>query len=467
MTDAAARLRATEPATWRDTASAWRSWASAAGRWAAELRSHAARLAAIWTGSAAAAVTTRLIRLIHRLTVFRLGCWAADQALSEFAADLARGRAMLAAAGESGVARQAILSLVARSDAATCERLNEQADTTTAEVGSTPPCTATPAEVQRWWQTLSPAQRREMLATRPGWVGAADGVPAGVRDLANRLTLEEAPGLDRLKERLDDGRWPRPYLMQLDTAQDGRAVVALGDPDRAGAVLTQVPGMTADLESFGKELARAERIAVRATELTPGASTSAILWLGYDAPDFVDEAANRSRAEAGAAGLRRFQDGLRATHLGEPAHQTLLGHSYGSLVVGEAAAERGLAADDVVFVGSPGVGVDSAAELHGAPAGRVWSSTSYTDVIQWAAVSPKSLVEDLIVGQAVPGGALTAFARPENDLFYGTNPSDPAFGARVFASRPDAGHDGYWNAGSESLDTLAAITTGQGDVIPR
>jgi hypothetical protein len=97
----------------------------------------------------------------------------------------------------------------------------------------------------------------------------------------------------------------------------------------------------------------------------------------------------------------------------------------------------------------------------------VWSSTSRSDVIQWAAVAPRSLVEDLALSQAVPGGALLAFTRPEQDLYFGTNPSDPAFGARVFASEPDAGHLGYWEPGSAALDALAGITVGRDDVIPR
>jgi pimeloyl-ACP methyl ester carboxylesterase len=176
--------------------------------------------------------------------------------------------------------------------------------------------------------------------------------------------------------------------------------------------------MTADLASYGGELTRAERIAVRASELAPESATSTVMWLGYDAPDFVQEAASRSRATAGATGLRQFTEGLRVTHLGPPAHQTVLGHSYGSLVVGSAAAQPGLATDEVVFVGSPGVGVDSAAEL-AVPPDRVWSSTSRSDVIQWAAVSPRSLAEDLALSQAVPGGALLAFTRPEHDLYFG------------------------------------------------
>jgi pimeloyl-ACP methyl ester carboxylesterase len=162
--------------------------------------------------------------------------------------------------------------------------------------------------------------------------------------------------------------------------------------------------------------------------------------------------------------LRRFQEGLRASHLDGTAHQTVLGHSYGSVLVGAAAAQHGLQADDVVFVGSPGVGAGSAGELH---AGRVWSSTSRSDVIQYLPVAPRSLIADVATTAALgPAGALLAFGRPEKDLWFGVNPSDPAFGARVFASRPDGGHLGYWDRGGPALEAITQITVGR-DVTPR
>jgi len=138
----------------------------------------------------------------------------------------------------------------------------------------------------------------------------------------------------------------------------------------------------------------------------------------------------------------------------------VLGHSYGSLVVGSAAATPGLAADGLVFVGSPGVGVDSVHELQ-VPADRVWSTTSRTDVIQYAPVAPSSVVEDMVLSRLVPGaGALLAFGTPEDELWHGRNPSDPAFGARVFAGQADAGHLGYWEPGRPALDALATIALG-------
>ena len=346
-----------------------------------------------------------------------------------------------------------------------------------------PPCTATPVEVRRWWDGLTPAQRRWLTATHPAWLGSLDGVPAGFRDLANRMLLDERRaeldreiaraadtdrcrldglrrGLDELADRLRDEGGPRAYLMDLDLAGEGRVIVALGDPDRADNVLTHVPGMMAGLASHGSELLHAERVAIRATELRPTASTSAVMWLGYDAPDFLGEASRAGQARAGSLDLRRFEDGLRATHDGPPARQTVLGHSYGSLVVGEAAARPGLAADGVIFVASPGVGVASASQLH-VPPGEVWSTTARSDIVRFA-MSPRDLLNDVATAAALPPvlGPALALATPPEQLWFGRDPNDPAFGGHVFASQPDAGHVGYWDRGRPALDAIASIAVG-------
>ncbi|GAA0515182.1 alpha/beta hydrolase [Paractinoplanes deccanensis] len=481
-----ARLRATDPGRWRALALSWRRWAELAGRLAAELTARLVALGRSWTGGAATAASRRLAGLRRRLVLFRSQCWRADQAVSEFAAAVERARRLLASAGPPADVPAAALDAAARADASAAERLGRVAEALHAPAeppgAGRPDCTAPPGEVGRWWAGLPPAQRQWLLATEPGVIAGLDGVPAGERDIANRLLLDDrraeidraiadarGPERDRLRQvrdglaalsdRLAEGDGPRAYLLRLDPAGEGRVVVALGDPDRADNVLTHVPGMTAGLASFGGELSRAERVAVRAAELGPGAASSAVLWLDYDAPDFVGEAASARQAEAAAPVLRRFQEGLRAGHEGPPARQTVLGHSYGSLVVGRAAAGPGLDADSVVFVGSPGVGADSARDLR-VPSGEVWATTARDDVIQWAAVAPGGLGRDLAVAAAVPfAGPWLAFGHPEDDLWFGHNPSDPGFGARVFPSRPE-GHVGYWNPGNPALDTMAAITLG-------
>ena len=474
------RLRVTDPGRWRALALSWRRWAALAGRLVAEFPARLAALAAVWRGAAATAAARRLDRLRRRLVLFRLHCWRADQLVSEFADALERARVLLT--GDPATALSVAAAADARAAAALRGLVTAIHTTAVAPRGDRPACTATPADVRRWWAGLDPGVRQWLLAGEPETLARLDGLPAADRDLANRLLLDEQravtdravaaatgrererwrgirDGLAALADRLADDAGPRAYLLGFDPAGEGRAVVAIGDPDRAGAVLTHVPGMTADLASLGGELARAERVADRAGRLGPATATSAVLWLDYDAPDFVDEAASGRRAEEGAPALRRFQEGLRVAHDGPPGRQTVLGHSYGSLVVGRAAAEPGLEADSVVFVGSPGVGVDAASELR-VPAGQVWSSTARNDVIQWAAVAPGGLVRDIAVTAGVPvAGPWLSFARPERDLWFGHNPSDPGFGARVFGSAPE-GHIGYWERDNPALDTLAAITLG-------
>ena len=85
--------------------------------------------------------------------------------------------------------------------------------------------------------------------------------------------------------------------------------------------------------------------------------------------------------------MRSFQKGVHASHLGPPAHTTVIGHSYGTLVVG-AAASTALAADDVVLVASPGIDVDHVQDLRLAgidPAENrhhVYATASPTDPIR-------------------------------------------------------------------------------------
>ncbi|MET7968002.1 alpha/beta hydrolase [Micromonospora sp. NPDC005305] len=363
-----------------------------------------------------------------------------------------------------------------------------------------PPPGAGPAEVSRWWAGLTPAERRWLVSREPDRVGRLDGLPVAARDQANRLLLTrrraellgrragllgrraglllpfpagplelarlarlaavEAAlrGLDGLGERLAAPGAPRAYLLGLDPAGDGRAVVALGNPDRAGAVLTYVPGMTADLADSPGELGRAARVLDRCAAIDPGTEAAAVLWLDYDAPDFLPEAARGRQAEDAGPALHRFQEGLRASHEGPPARQTVLGHSYGSVVVGTAARDHGLSADALVFVGSPGVGVDRAAELR-MPPGQVWAATAPDDVIRLAR-PPDELARRAVLA-GTPLGPAAALLDPHGDrLWFGEDPGSPGFGGRRFPSGPH-GHAGYWDPGNPALDGMARIVLGR------
>ncbi|MFE3448872.1 alpha/beta hydrolase [Nonomuraea sp. NPDC059194] len=331
------------------------------------------------------------------------------------------------------------------------------------------------ARVSAWWRLLDTSAREQAEKAQPA-LGLLDGLPVTVRDRANRallatektrlaallttvaphLALTWPAALDRVMLQLDHvkvieqglaqgGRNGRPpaYLLSFDLDSLGQAAISFGDPDAADRVVTYVPGMNTRLVSFGEDLNRAAVLWDQAHYFAPGQRIASIAWLGYRAPQ-VDwylpvpgrSVATDGAADKGARTLASLVDGLRATHAPSgKAKLTMLGHSYGSLVTGKAAVLRpGRFADELVFVGSPGVGVWKAEELGVAP-GKVW------------------------VGEAA-GDPVGDFAR------YGNDPGDDSFGARRFYVEDGPfyltfkAHSLYWDDDSESLKNLAHIVNG-------
>ena len=370
----------------------------------------------------------------------------------------------------------------------------------------------TPAEVHDWWESLTPEQQEQVLADYPALAGALDGIPATDRDTANRTVLDqdidqltdrrtalddrqrlildladqgrlpelypdamnptgaamaeldqivdERKGIDKtltgahtIESRLADPSRPPAFLLGYSSAGDGRAIVAVGNPDLSDNVVTYVPGTMSDLPSVAGDLERADIMADDAKRWdTTGHSTSAILWLGYDAPDLFPNAASRSYANDAVDDLQSFQTGLRATHEGAPSHNTMIGHSYGSTTVGFAARDSdGLAANDLIFVGSPGVGVNSAADLHiQGDAGNVWGSTAKNDIIHVTSVPGMSDVK-----------------------FFGEDPSGAGFGGKTFTTSDGKWgipgsvetHSAYWDPHNPSRKNMIYIVTGQPDKV--
>ncbi|MCO8273793.1 alpha/beta hydrolase family protein [Actinoplanes sp. TRM 88003] len=208
-----------------------------------------------------------------------------------------------------------------------------------------------------------------------------------------------------------------------------------GDLTTARRIAVLVPGMSNRLDNFwrGTGSVRRRSPAVQAADLhRAGDGAAVIAWLGYDAPQTWREAAREDRAEAGADSLVRFVTGLVTVR--PDATITLLGHSYGSTVIGRAAGRLPRQVTDIAVFGSPGVGADTAAGL--GTSARVWAGLSTRD---WVRRIP----------------AVRAFG-----LGHGHRPTDPAFGARVFATLDVAGHDHYLEPGTDSLAALARITEG-------
>ncbi len=385
-------------------------------------------------------------------------------------------------AGEIG----AVLAAADRSDQETAKALHALAGAARAGWAGGPVAVPTGVgllQVAQWWAGLSDAQRRWLVAHRPEQIAGLDGVPVAARDRANRDLLDRE--LDRLREavaaspgdgaaraRLDAlsglyhrlaGVQPRADLLRLGAGGDGRAGVSFGDPDLSDNVATYVPGAGSSLDALEGELDRAAALQRAAAAQAPGESTAALMWLGYDAPDGLD-AARDDAAVAARPELTSFQAGLAATHEGDPARLTLIGHSYGSLAVGLAERDGAVVADEIVALGSPGMGVDRAAELRD-PA-HVWASTAPNDIVRFAP-SPGEAVVGVLAGgpgMVALGSVSDAVLGGNADLWHGTDPSAAEFGARVFPSEAGAdpvdAHASYFDPAGPALRTLAAIVNG-------
>ena len=258
------------------------------------------------------------------------------------------------------------------------------------------PHTRVPAEVADWWAGLSEAQQRSVISMSPGPVGALDGVPAWARDRANRLVLDRAlhdprtPADEAVTARAVADRVAREeaagqtvQVQLLDLAGD-RVALSLGDLDTADEVAVLVPGVgNTPEDDLGRLAGNARDIAAASREASHGTSLATVVWLGYRTPDTVLTGTMRFAAEDGGPALAHSLDGLAAartaTATGDP-RTTVVAHSYGTVVVDEAADVPGwLAADAVVLLGSPGM-EDYANSLE---APEVFDAASPGDPVTW------------------------------------------------------------------------------------
>ncbi|GGR66602.1 hypothetical protein GCM10010252_00280 [Streptomyces aureoverticillatus] len=264
---------------------------------------------------------------------------------------------------------------------------------------------------------------------------------------ARKNAHKSIDGMDAIQRRFDASGFksapdstkslPEAYLLGFSTEGDGRAIVANGNPDTADHQAVYVPGTSAELGKAEGDINRAVKVWNSADGLAGGKSVSTITWIGYDAPDTVEkDAPFEHYAYDGAPAFNRFLDGLGASHTGETEpHRTVIGHSYGSTLIGAAAETGRLNADDVVFAGSPGVKVSGADEMD-VPKGHVWNEEAKGDV-----------VPDM--GRFGHGGGIFIV------------PSDPIFGANQMLTDTE-GHSGYWDEKSMSLLNQARVVAGQG-----
>lgn len=350
----------------------------------------------------------------------------------------------------------------------------------------------TPEQVAAWWDSLTEEEQYAVLAARPELIGGTDGIPALARDQANRLLLETDLEAMELREQrgerlfedyqaldnaraaqaaLDEGAQkvdpvtgePLVPLLHLYDATafggDGKVAIAFGDPDTADHVSVMVPGLTSRGTEAGGNADAAYNIYESARLSDPHSTASSIMWIGYDAPSDWDSAtvAGEGRAEEGGELLSRYIDGLRASRDGSPAHLTVIGHSYGSTTTAHGATDHGLAADDIVLVGSPGAGggVEHASEL-GVGADHVWAGNNSRDLVA-------ALADDGWVGGWMLGGAGLGNDIVEDD--FGANRFQAESTTRADVMRNFGDHTKYFDPDTESLYNIGQIVVGDYDQV--
>ncbi|WP_309647950.1 alpha/beta hydrolase [Nocardioides sp.] len=371
------------------------------------------------------------------------------------------------------------------------------ADPADGALASKPGADATPEEVNAWWDSLTHAQQQAIIAAAPGAIGNLDGIPAGPRNAANtvaldrdladwthteslgeltddeRTWLENARAADEARRNIADRVDPvtgEPIETQIylyDPAAfdgDGAIAISAGNLDTADNVAVVVPGFGTDAESAGYQADRAATLYESSRYLDPDASNASMFWIGYDAPDNApwDEGfdgagvVTESMATAGGEHLADTIDGLRASRDGEPAHVTAIGHSYGSTTTGHAAHDHGIEVDEIVFVGSPGVGGDT----------NDAGDTGIDPEHVWAGANSRDPIADLgnhgwVHGETVLGAGL------------GDDPAEDEFGANRFEAESETrggafsfgDHSKYFDHDTESLHNISQIVNGNDDAV--
>ncbi len=306
-------------------------------------------------------------------------------------------------------------------------------------------CLAAVTVILAVWVTTLGATRVDLYA-KPGALPALSVSTLAVRYKVNRRAIGQA--LRTARRIQDTGRAralarllsPGRQFLFFDPRGTGRAVEVIGDLATADRTAILVPGADTTLSTFDVRGDRpystpgggARALLAQARRLVPGSRLAVVAWLGYSPPKVTSAGVMTDvRADAGATQLRRLVGGLH--DLNPSAGVTLLCHSYGSVVCGEAV--RSLPVDDVAVFGSPGTRASSAAAL--GTRANVWAARGSRDWMQF-----------------VPHVRLFG-------LGFGADPVSRSFGAHVFAAGP-AGHSDYLRPGSLALRNLALIALGRG-----
>jgi hypothetical protein len=236
---------------------------------------------------------------------------------------------------------------------------------------------------------------------------------------------------DRERRAVSNSHDTGSCILEANANGMGRIVESYGNLQAASNIAVAIDGTGQDI---GHNTAEPHAINIReaADDIAGSGSTATVAWLGYDSPGNPAAGLGWGAAEDGGRGLVDFVNRLRRHFGGKRI--TVIGHSYGSAVVAEAMKD-GLQADDAVVTGTfgGGLGVASAGE------------TGYGG--------------HLYVGHAADDTGVTVgeITHGKNQFLY----SD----ARLLDVGGASGHNEYYDRGSTSLRSIAAVVVGRVGVV--
>ncbi len=320
-----------------------------------------------------------------------------------------------------------------------------------------------PAQMRELWDHLGPAERTGVFRQDPMF-GDNARLPVKVCDEYARDALgywrERMPENEAFRsiEEAIQNHPDQPQRYLLGFERDGRSITSVGNPDLASHTGVLVPGTGTKATKLIPDgdhpgyMQVAERFKDSADFQLGRPDTAVVDWQNYRAPQWVLPGAAMNRfAEAGAPRLRDFLERLDHTNQMPDAHRTVIGHSYGAVVVGEAAKGAGLNAHSLVTLGGAGMHARTVEELilqgvHLEPGSAP----------VWALIHPHDPIRLLEVSDRTPIG----HGRMTHEPDFGAHPEWIAErkGLWITNTRLSA-HSSYWESGN-SLEVIGEIIAG-------
>lgn len=360
-----------------------------------------------------------------------------------------------------------------------------------------PPPSTKPEDVKRWWDSLSQQQKDQLLAQHPPELGNLNGIDTISRDTVNQAVMNDDiarvenaaaqhhVSVDQVSQHpelyglapsaitrynnavktkaglsTDSDGGKNPVFLQTYDPEAfegrGREAIAIGNPDTADNTTLLVPGTGSSVRDGYLTHRDGLNVYNETQRADPNKSNSVLVWMGYHAPDSAidPQIGQTTLARNGGGLLAGDVNALAVTHGGAPSHVTVMGHSYGSTTVADAAAGSGMHANDIVLVGCPGTDLaHSAGDFHLPEGGHVYVGAASTDPITHLGGIQGHL----------PGTGVT--------IGLGSDPAVEGFGSTRFKAEapgltfPLKDHSSYFTPGNESLFSIGDIASGHGDAL--